>query len=133
MVLFCDGASRGNPGPSAYGFVLCRNSSETDIIEQEGKTIGTVTNNVAEYRGLIEGLRRAKQLGANNILVKSDSELLVRQVNGIYKVRAPHILPLFKEAKELLKYFKSYTVSHIRREENSLADELCNLALDGNL
>ncbi|MSP18992.1 MAG: ribonuclease HI family protein [Bdellovibrionales bacterium] len=127
MVLFCDGASRGNPGPGAYGYVLYHNE---EIVFEEGQCLGTVTNNTAEYQGLIKGLASALKHGATAITVKSDSELMVRQLNGIYKVKAPHIQLLFQEAKTLLREFKSIEILHIRREQNKKADALCNQALD---
>lgn len=127
MVLFCDGASRGNPGPGAYGYVLYLNE---EIVFEEGQCLGTVTNNTAEYQGLIKGLASALKHGATAITVKSDSELMVRQLNGIYKVKAPHIQLLFQEAKTLLREFKSIEILHIRREQNKKADALCNQALD---
>lgn len=125
--LFCDGASRGNPGPAAYGFVIYQNNA---VVFEEGKRLGSTTNNVAEYQALIHGLKAAIKHGAQNLTVKSDSELMVRQLNGIYKVRTPHIIPLFQEAKELLSNFSSVEVLHVRREENKRADALCNQALD---
>lgn len=128
MVLFCDGASRGNPGPGAYGFVLYQDEL---VIFEEGKKLGAVTNNIAEYTGLIKGLEAALARGATGITVKSDSELMVRQLNGIYKVKTPHIKVLFDEAQTLLKKFSSTHILHIRREENKRADKLCNQALDG--
>jgi ribonuclease HI len=127
MVLFCDGASRGNPGPGAYGYVLYHNET---VVFEEGQFLGEVTNNVAEYQGLIRGLEAAVKHGATSIVVKSDSELMVRQLNGIYKVRTPHILTLFQQAKTLLENFKEIEILHIRREQNKRADALCNKALD---
>ena len=128
MVLFCDGASRGNPGPGAYGFVLYHNE---DVVFEDGQKLGQVTNNIAEYTGLIRGLEAALKHGASSITVKSDSELMVRQLNGIYKVKTPHILVLFQEARALLQQFKKTQILHVRREENKRADSLCNRALDG--
>lgn len=127
MILFCDGASRGNPGPGAYGYVLYQNET---VIFEEGQLLGEVTNNIAEYQGLIRGLEAALKHGATSIVVKSDSELMVRQLNGIYKVRTPHILTLFQQAKTLLENFKKIEILHIRREQNKRADALCNQALD---
>jgi ribonuclease HI len=127
LTLFCDGASRGNPGPGAYGFVVF---SGSEIVARSGACLGTVTNNVAEYQGLVNGLKRCLELGAREITVKSDSELLVRQLNGQYKVKAPQLKVLFDEARTLLQQFKKTSVSHVRREENSLADALANEALD---
>lgn len=125
--LFCDGASRGNPGAGSYGFVILQ---EGEIVSQSGAVLGVVTNNVAEYQGLLEGLKACQKLGAESVVVKSDSELMVRQLNGQYKVRTPHLLPLFTEAVKLLKSFPEYKVTHVRREENKLADALANQALD---
>ena len=128
MILYCDGASRGNPGPGAYGFVLYLNE---EVVFEEGQKLGEVTNNTAEYRGLIKGVEAALKHGATSLTVKSDSELMVRQLNGIYKVKTPHIIILFQEAKALLSKLDSFKVLHIRREENKRADALCNRALDG--
>lgn len=127
--LYCDGASRGNPGPAAYGFVVF---SEGEVIAEEGKCIGVTTNNVAEYEALIRGLERCQSLGVQEITVRADSELMVRQVNGQYKVRSPHLLPLFEKARALLKTFPRSSVLHVRREQNSHADSLANKALDNN-
>lgn len=127
MILYCDGASRGNPGPGAYGFVLL---SEKEIVFSQGARMGVVTNNVAEYEGLLKGLEKSLELGATEIAVRSDSQLLVRQLLGEYKVKAPHIIPLVEKAKMLLSRFKQVDIAHIPREENSLADALCNEALD---
>ena len=130
MILFCDGASRGNPGPGAYGFVLYSNNL---VVFEEGQRLGSVTNNTAEYQGLIKGLEAALKHGASDILIKSDSELMVRQLNGIYKVKTPHIKTLYEIARALLQQFNSTKIEHIRREENTRADELCNQALDGEI
>ncbi|NBX93085.1 MAG: reverse transcriptase-like protein [Proteobacteria bacterium] len=127
MILYCDGASRGNPGPGAYGFVLLEGE---DLVFQKGSRMGVVTNNVAEYEGLLKGLEKSIELGATSITVRSDSQLLVRQLLGEYRVKAPHIIPLFEKAKKLLTNFKQVEITHIRREENTLADALCNEALD---
>jgi ribonuclease HI len=127
MVLFCDGASRGNPGPGAYGYVLYQDET---VVFEEGQKLGQVTNNVAEYQGLIRGLEAALKHGASSLTVKSDSELMVRQLNGIYKVKTPHIRALFEEASKLLQQFSHTQILHIRREQNKRADALCNRALD---
>lgn len=127
VTLFCDGASRGNPGPGAYGFVLFENET---LIYEQGQTLGHVTNNVAEYQGLIAGLKKCLEIGVAELIVKSDSELMVRQLNGSYKVKSPLILPLYGEAKTLLRQFRKVNVSHVRREENKLADAAANRALD---
>jgi len=127
LVLYCDGASRGNPGPGAYGFVLWENG---EVLFSQGARMGVVTNNVAEYEGLLKGLEKSIELGASEISIRSDSQLLVRQLLGEYKVKAAHIIPLVQKAKKLLSVFKKVEISHIPREENSLADALCNEALD---
>jgi ribonuclease HI len=127
MILYCDGASRGNPGPASFGFVVCEGSH---IVAKEGGTLGTTTNNVAEYEGLIRGLKKSVELGATELTVKADSELMIRQLNGIYKVKTPHIKVLFDRAQTEIKKLKKVQFIHIRREENSVADQLCNEALD---
>ena len=127
LTLYCDGASRGNPGPAAFGYVLLEGEA---LVSEMGKRLGTATNNTAEYEGLIQGLQAALDKGATQIIVKSDSELMVRQLNGIYKVRTPHIFELFQRASKLIRLFKKIEILHIRREENTRADALCNLALD---
>jgi len=127
LILYCDGASRGNPGPGAYGFVLMH---EEDVVFSHGARMGVVTNNVAEYEGLLKGLEKSIELGATELTSKSDSQLLVRQLNGQYKVKAPHIIPLVQKAKKLLVQFKKVEITHIPREQNSMADALCNEALD---
>ncbi len=127
LTAYCDGASRGNPGPSAHGYVLF---SGEEIVEKHGETIGQGTNNEAEYRGLIEGLNAATKKGASEVEVRSDSELLVKQLNGQYKVMAANLHTLFQKAKKLLEGFSSYEVRHVPRENNKLADALCNEALD---
>ncbi len=131
FTLFCDGASRGNPGPSSFGYVIY--GEDGDIVVKVGRTIGSTTNNVAEYEGLIQGLEHCKELKASDVTVKSDSQLLVRQLSGQYKVKTPHILTLFQRAKAVLPAFTSVRFVHIPREENKEADKLANAALDGRL
>jgi len=127
MVLYCDGGSRGNPGPAGYGFVLLENGQP--VAEGRGFA-GSTTNNVAEYQGLIAGLEKAKSLGARAIMVRSDSELLVRQINGSYRVKNLRLKPLFERAQSLLRCFSSWRVEHVPREENRRADQLANEAMD---
>lgn len=127
VTLYCDGASRGNPGPGSFGFVILE---EGRIVAQGKGRLGNVTNNFAEYQALIQGLQKCLTLGATSIVVKSDSQLLVRQLNGQYRVKAPQIRPLYEEAATLLRKFPESKVHHIPREENSLADALANAALD---
>lgn len=129
LVLFCDGASRGNPGPGSFGYVVY---DGPEIVAREGRRLGEVTNNTAEYEGLIQGLIRCRELAAEEVEVRSDSQLLVRQLNGEYKIKAPHIKELAARAKQLLSAFRSVEITHIPREENKLADKLANAALDAD-
>lgn len=122
-----DGASRGNPGPAAFAFVIARPGLPP---VEEAATLGQVTNNVAEYTALVRGLEAAADLGLKQLQVFSDSELLVKQMNGEYRVKHPDLLPLYEDARALVKEFDSVVISHVRREQNKRADELCNIALD---
>lgn len=125
--LHVDGASRGNPGPAAFAYVIARPGLPP---AEYAQTLGSATNNVAEYTALIRGLKAAADLGLKHLTVYSDSELVVRQMSGDYRVKHPDLRPLYLEAKEMLKEFASVTIAHIRREDNSRADALCNEALD---
>lgn len=123
--LYCDGASRGNPGEAGIGCVIFLNDDrEIKISEYVGKT----TNNVAEYKALIRGLEEAQNLGVEEIEIFSDSELLVRQIRGIYKVKNKNLIELYGKVKELLSKLKGYKVIHINRENNSIADKLAKEA-----
>jgi ribonuclease HI len=126
-VLRSDGGARGNPGPAGAGFVI-----EVDgrIVCQGGRYLGEVTNNVAEYSALIWGLENVLACGYDDVTVFADSELLVKQVNGIYRVKNPGLKPLFLEALALLRRFRAYNVSHVRREQNEAADAMANAAMD---
>jgi ribonuclease HI len=126
--LFADGAARGNPGPAAYGFVL--DDPEGRPRAAEGRTLGTATNNVAEYQALIAGLHCALDQGATAIEVRMDSELVVRQMTGVYKVRNAGLKPLFDEARRLANQFERFGIEHVRREHNARADAEANKALD---
>ena len=126
--LQADGAARGNPGPAAYGFVL--DSPSGAELAGEGEAIGEATNNVAEYRGLIAGLERAVALGVTKLEVRMDSELVVRQISGRYRVKHPGLVPLFRKARSLIERLESWDIQHVRREENKRADRLANRALD---
>jgi ribonuclease HI len=126
--LYTDGGSRGNPGPAAYGFVL-----ETDdgtVLDARGEAIGVATNNVAEYRALVAGLERAVEAGVRELEVVSDSELLVKQMRGEYKVKNRALQELFLEASRLARGLHRVTYRAVRRESNELADSLVNEALD---
>jgi len=128
IIAYIDGGSRGNPGPAAAGFTLA-DSSGTQLVGK-GFFIGHATNNVAEYTGFLKALEAAKQAGAEQLTVFSDSELLVRQIDGQYKVKSELIWPLFQKAVDLLAEFKGWQVRHIPREQNKEADKLVNQALD---
>ena len=126
--LSTDGGSRGNPGPAAYGYVL--ESEDGHVLDAHGEAIGTATNNVAEYRGLIAGLESALKRGVDEVEVVSDSELLVKQMLGEYKVKNETLRTLQQEAAELAARFDQITYTAVRREHNELADSLVNEALD---
>jgi probable phosphoglycerate mutase len=126
--LSTDGGARGNPGPAAYAYVL-----ETDdgtVLAAHGEPIGVATNNVAEYRALVEGLRRAVELEVREVEVVSDSELLVKQMRGEYKVKNAALRELFLEASRLARQLDAVVYTAVRREHNELADRLVNEALD---
>lgn len=123
-----DGGSRGNPGPASYAVVLTRDGGPP---VEEADTIGVTTNNVAEYTALIRGLEVAADEGVRRLKVLSDSELLVKQMNGEYRVKSADLQDLFRQAVELRKQFEEVTLAHVRREQNKRADFLCNEALDG--
>ena len=126
--LSTDGGSRGNPGPSAYGYVL--ETEDGHVLDARGEAIGTATNNVAEYRGLIAGLESAVERGIDELEVVSDSELLVKQMQGEYKVKNETLRTLQGEAEDLAAGLKRITFTAVRRAHNELADRLVNEALD---
>jgi len=126
--LFTDGGSRGNPGPAAYGFVL--EAEDGTVLDARGEAIGVATNNVAEYSALIAGLERARLLGLTEIEVVSDSELLVKQMRGEYKVKNAALRELSLEAARLAREIGTVRYTAVRREHNELADRLVNEALD---
>ncbi len=126
--LFTDGGSRGNPGPAAYGYVL--EAEDGTVLEARGQAIGVATNNVAEYSALVAGLERAGELGIDELEVVSDSELLVKQMRGEYKVKNRGLQTLFLEASQLARPLRRVTYTAVRREHNELADRLVNEALD---
>jgi ribonuclease HI len=128
--LFTDGGARGNPGPAAYGYVL--ESEDGSVLAARGEAIGTATNNVAEYRALLAGLEKALELGVNELEVVSDSELLVKQMRGQYKVKNAALRDLSLQAASLAREFGSVSYTAVRREHNELADQLVNEALDAS-
>ena len=126
--LFTDGGARGNPGPAAYGFVL--EAEDGTVLAAEGAVIGIATNNVAEYNGLVAGLRRAIELHVPEVEVVSDSELMVKQMRGEYRVKNAALRGLFLEASELARRLDRVDYRHVKRAHNELADRLVNEALD---
>ncbi len=128
LTLWTDGASRGNPGPAGIG-VLIRAEGDDGVLEI-GEYIGETTNNVAEYRALLRGLAEAERLLPASVTVRSDSELLVRQMDGRYRVRAPHLVPLHEEAARRLRRLPGARILHVGRGENAAADLLANRAID---
>ncbi len=123
-----DGGSRGNPGPAAWGVAVLDDAGA--CIEGHGEPIGKATNNVAEYQALLEALALAARRGATRVEIRSDSELLVRQIEGRYRVRHPALQPLHAEAARRIRQFESFRIVHVPREENKDADRLVNQALD---
>ncbi len=126
--LFTDGGARGNPGPAAYAYVL--EAGDGTVLAAHGETIGVATNNVAEYSALVEGLRNAAELQLNELEVVSDSELVVNQMRGSWKVKNEALRELWREALGLATTFDKITYNAVRREHNELADRLVNEALD---
>jgi probable phosphoglycerate mutase len=126
--LFTDGGARGNPGPAAYGFVL--EAEDGTVLAAEGEAIGIATNNVAEYSGLIAGLRKALELQVADVELVSDSELMVKQMRGEYRVKNEALQGLFTEASALARRLGSVEYRHVKRAHNELADRLVNEALD---
>jgi len=123
-----DGGSRGNPGPASYGVVI--RDPRGEIVAKLKKYIGRMTNNVAEYYGLIAALDYAQAKGIRSLRVESDSELLVKQMRGQYKVKSGDLQPLFERAKKMSQGFESFRIEHVYREQNREADALANEALD---
>jgi ribonuclease HI len=127
-VAYVDGASRGNPGPAAYALVL--QSPDGKTVFELGKYIGRETNNVAEYYGLISALDYATANGINRLHVRSDSELMVKQMHGSYRVKSAELRPLHEHASKLARGLEKFRIEHVPREQNREADRLANLALD---
>jgi ribonuclease HI len=126
--LWTDGGSRGNPGPAAYAFVL--EAEDGTVLDARGMQIGVATNNVAEYSALVAGLREAVERGVGDLDVRSDSELMVKQMRGEYRVKNRDLRALFLDASRLARELGTVTFTHVRREHNELADRLVNDALD---
>lgn len=128
VVVHVDGGARGNPGPAAIGVVV--SSADGTLLEEGGEAIGEATNNVAEYRALLRGLERARALGASEVEVVGDSELVAKQVSGQYKVKHAGLRPLHAEALRALAEFDTWQVRTVPRAQNAAADALVNAALD---
>jgi probable phosphoglycerate mutase len=128
--LFTDGGARGNPGPAAYGYVL--EAENGTVLAAHGEAIGTATNNVAEYRALVAGLEKAVELDVDDLEVVSDSELLVKQMRGEYKVKNAALRELNEEAGDIARKLGRVRYTAVRREHNELADQLVNEALDAS-
>ena len=128
VVAHIDGASRGNPGPAAYGVVLEREDGTP--LTALSKTLGCTTNNVAEYHALLAVLEYAVEHQIRRLKVFSDSELLARQIQGVYKVKSPDLKPLHERARSAIARLESFSIQHVRREHNREADKLANKVLD---
>ena len=128
VTIYTDGGSRGNPGPGGAGFTL--EDEKGNSLLARGIYLGKTTNNIAEYTAIKEALQAAQELGAESVKLFSDSELLVRQLNGQYKVKSPNLKPFYADCMELLGEFKAWQVTHVYREQNSAADALANEAMD---
>ena len=128
VIVYSDGAARGNPGPAGAGAVLVDHAG--NVVARLGRFLGKQTNNFAEYQGLLLGLKHAKELGYRQVEVRADSQLLIRQLKGEYAVRHAGLKPLHAEALRLLHTFDAYQLEHVPREENALADEMSNRAID---
>lgn len=128
LILHIDGASRGNPGPAAIGVIVTDENGT--VLAEIGEYIGETTNNVAEYKALLRGLKEADRLGAQEISVYSDSELLVKQMEGAYRVRHPGLVTLHNQARNMIRVFAQVTLTHVPREQTTSADKLANEVLD---
>ena len=128
LIAHIDGASRGNPGPAAYAAVI--EAPDGRRLATIAEAIGPATNNIAEYRGLIAALEYAVAQGALRLRVLTDSELLAKQVKGIYRIKSPHLRPLHEHAMRLVAQLRSFSIEHVRREKNREADRMANMALD---
>jgi ribonuclease HI len=130
LYLYTDGASRGNPGEAGAGVAIL--DDKGNELVATGKYLGQCTNNEAEYRALLFGLAKCKEFGKGRIKIHLDSELIVKQILGAYRVKHPNLIPLFQETMQILSGFASFSVTHVRREKNSRADELANRAIDNH-
>jgi ribonuclease HI len=131
LVIYCDGGARGNPGPAAIGAVVLDPSTDPPTrLATVSERIGVATNNVAEYRALVAALEAARDFPARRVRVRADSQLLVRQLEGRYRVKQQHLRPYYERARELLSEYEDVELTHVPREQNTEADALVNAALD---
>lgn len=130
LIANTDGAARGNPGPAGIGIVI--KDEKGAVVREIFKYVGETTNNQAEYLALLEALEAASKLGAESVGVFADSELMVSQVKGLYKVKNAGLKPLFEQVKELLRKFRVCNIEYVPREKNREADKLANKAIDGH-
>jgi ribonuclease HI len=128
LIVNVDGGARGNPGPAAIAAVV--STPDGEVLESRGEVIGTATNNVAEYRALLLGIELAGERGASEVELIGDSELIVKQVKGEYRVKDAGLRPLYEEVRAVLAGFERWTIRHVRREHNAAADALVNETLD---
>src|ERR1700689_230440 len=128
VIVHVDGGARGNPGPAAAAAVV--SSPAGEVLDEQAQLLGKVTNNVAEYRALLLGLARAKELGATEVEVIGDSELIAKQIQGLYKVKHPSMRPLYLQAMDAFRAFEQWSIRPVPRAQNAEADALVNAALD---
>jgi ribonuclease HI len=128
VIINCDGAARGNPGPAGAGAIVV--DEDGAVLAEVAEGLGETTNNVAEYTAVIRGLEEAKRLGAHEVLLRSDSQLLINQLIGRYRVKAPHLQPLYRRVRSLMSGFAKVDLEHVPRERNAAADSLANLGVD---
>ncbi len=128
ITIYTDGAARGNPGPAGAGYILFSDNGE--VLFEGARYLGETTNNQAEYQALLGGLEKAIELGALTVNVKMDSELIVKQLRGQYRVKNEGLKPLYMKARNLIGKFEQFHVEHVRRENNKDADRLANQAID---
>ena len=128
LIVWCDGAARGNPGPAGAGVQITK--ADGEVVAEIAAGLGETTNNVAEYTAAIRGLERAGELGATDVLLRSDSQLLINQLTGRYRVKSPHLQPLHRRLRELVGAFERVRFEHVPRERNGEADRLANEGVD---
>jgi ribonuclease HI len=130
-VIYIDGASRGNPGHAGIGVLIT--DQEGQVLLEITEYLGQATNNIAEYTALIRGLEEGLKTGATEVLVYSDSELIVKQLTGLYRVKNEGLIPLFRQVLQLRQKYRKFHIVHVPREKNKRADQLANLAIDGGI